>query len=232
MSNRQSQMNDPRECPAYTLLEAAHYLIVPNATIRYWSVGRDGSAPLIRIPEPQKSPTLLSFFNLVELHILAAIRREHKVKMASIRKALQYLGRKAQDPQAKRYPLISHELETDGLDLFIERYGQLINISQEGQMTMREVIDAALQRIERDANGIPIKLYPFTQSSTDGAPSLVSIDPRISAGRPVITGTGLSTQIIAERYKAGESVNDLAQDYERDDAEIEEAIRCELQAVA
>jgi len=51
-------------------------------------------------------------------------------------------------------------------------------------------------------------------------------------GRPVIVGAGLSTQIIAERYKAGESVHDLAKDYERDDFEIEEAIRCELDAAA
>ena len=61
---------------------------------------------------------------------------------------------------------------------------------------------------------------------------MVVINPAISAGRPVIVGTGLATQIIAERYKAGESVSDLANDYERPDEEIEEAIRCELQAAA
>jgi len=60
----------------------------------------------------------------------------------------------------------------------------------------------------------------------------IAISPGICAGRPVIVGTGLSTQIIAERYKAGESVHDLAKDYERDDFEIEEAIRCELDAAA
>lgn len=58
------------------------------------------------------------------------------------------------------------------------------------------------------------------------------IDPALSAGRPVITGTGLATEVIAERFKAGESVSDLAKDYERKEAEIEEAIRCELKAAA
>ena len=61
---------------------------------------------------------------------------------------------------------------------------------------------------------------------------MVVIDPMVSAGRPVIEGTGLVTQLIAERYKAGESINDLANDYERGTEEIEEAIRCELQAAA
>ena len=57
---------------------------------------------------------------------------------------------------------------------------------------------------------------------------MVVIDPRLSGGRPVLAGTGLATELIAERYKAGESVEDLAKDYEREESEIEEAVRCEL----
>ena len=78
----------------------------------------------------------------------------------------------------------------------------------------------------------PIKLYPFTRSNIDNAPTIVVIDPALSAGRPVIAGTGLATEVIAERYKAGEAVGELAKDYERREAEIEEAIRCELKAAA
>ena len=118
------------------------------------------------------------------------------------------------------------------MDLFIEQYGKLINISQSGQMAIRELISAALSRINRDPEGIPIKLYPFTRPDIDNAPSMVVIDPMLSAGRPVIAGTGITTQIIAERYKMGESVSDLAFDYERENSEIEEAIRCELKLAA
>ena len=46
-------------------------------------------------------------------------------------------------------------------------------------------------------------------------------------GRPVLAGTGIATAVIAERYKAGESTAELAQDYGREQAEIEEAMRCE-----
>ena len=230
METSRRQMDNSREVPAYTISEAAHYLTVPAATIRYWSLGRNDYAPLIVVPE--HSPTLLSFFNLAELHVLAAIRRKHEVKMQSIRKAIQYLTEHTRRPTDKRHPLISCELETDGLDLFIERYGNLINISRAGQTAIREIISAALRRIDRDPDGRPIKLYPFTRASIDDAPAMVVIDPALCAGRPVIVGTGLATQLIAERYKAGESVIDLAGDYERGTAEIEEAIRCELQAAA
>ena len=223
-------VNDPTDLPAYTISEAAHYLTVPAATIRYWSVGRDDYRPLIEVPK--RVPTLLSFLNLTELHVLAAIRREHEVKMLSVRRAIQYLAQHAQGAMDQRHPLISRELETDGLDLFIEQYGQLINISQAGQTAMREIITAALRRIDRDPAGVPIKLYPFTRSTMDDTPTMIVIDPMLSAGRPVIAGTGLATQLIAERYKAGESISDLAHDYERENKEIEEAIRCEIHAAA
>ena len=128
--------------------------------------------------------------------------------------------------------MISADLETDGLDLFIERYGHLVSISQAGQTVMRERMTAALHRIDRGPQGLPIKLYPFTRSTIDDAPALIVIDPTLAAGRPVLKGTGLATGILAERYKAGESVAQLARDYERSKAEIEEAIRCELRTAA
>lgn len=162
----------------------AHYLAIPTATVRYWAVGQDRYAPLIAAPK--HSPFLLSFLNLVELHILASIRRVHEVKMPSIRRAIQFLKRGARCSADRRYPLLSCNLDTDGVDLFIEKYGSLINISQTGQMAIREVIGAALRRINRDSKGFPIKLYPFTRPGqiTD-TPAMIVIDPNLSAGRPV-----------------------------------------------
>ena len=230
MAGRRTQADDFRELPAYTISEAAHYLSAPAATVRYWSLGQGGYEPLIAVSK--HSPALLSFLNLTELHVLAAIRRKHVVAMPKIRKAIEYLVENVLDESDRPHPLISCKLETDGLDLFIEQYGQLINISQGGQMAMRAIIIAALSRIERDLQGVPVKLYPFTRTAMEDAPAMVVIDPRLSAGRPVIAGTGLATQIIAERCKAGESVSQLAEDYEREEAEIEEALRCEIKLAA
>ena len=222
--------HDPRQLPCYPVSEVARYLEVPATTVRYWSVGRGNYEPLTAAAS--HPPTLLSFLNLTELHVLAAIRRRHGVKMQSVRRAIQYLADRSRSELEARHPLISRELETDGLDLFIEEYGKLINISQEGQTVIREVVRAALRRIERGPEGMPVKLYPFTREAIENAPAMIVIDPRLSAGRPVIAGTGLATQVIAERYKAGESVRELAYDYGREQAEIEEAIRCEVPLAA
>ena len=219
-----------RELPAYSAGEVAHYLNLPRSTVRYWATGKDSSPALIEVADT--NPLAYSFHNLVELHVLAAIRRKYSVPMPKVRRAIDYLRGNTRKEFDKLHPLISEQLQTDGLDLFIEQYGKLVNVSNAGQLAMRDIIEAALRRIERDHHGIPVKLYPFTRNNIKNAPTMVVIDPTLSAGRPVIAGTGLATEVIAERYKAGETVAELAKDYDRKKAEIEEAIRCELRAAA
>jgi uncharacterized protein (DUF433 family) len=107
-------------------------------------------------------------------------------------------------------------------------YGRLLNVSQSGQLARREIVEAYLRRIEWDEAGVAARLYPFTRKRAPDEPKVIVIDPRISFGRPVLAGTGISTAVIAERYKAGESIDQLADDYGRARLEIEEAIRCEL----
>jgi uncharacterized protein (DUF433 family) len=93
---------------------------------------------------------------------------------------------------------------------------------------MREMLAAHLKRIDRDAAGAPIRLYPFTRKHDLEEPRVVMMDPRVQYGRPVLVRSGIPTAVVAERYKAGESIQDLATDYGREPREIEEAIRCEL----
>ena len=230
MAKAISKRRNLYELPAYSVAEVAHCLNIPKSTVRYWASGKGSSAALIEAADAH--PLALSFHNLVELHVLATIRRRHKVSMSKVRRAIDHLQEITRDGFGKLHPLISKQLQTDGLDLFVERYGMLVNISSAGQVAMRGIIEAALRRIRRDGQGIPIKLYPFTRNDIDDAPEVIVIDPALSAGRPVIAGTGIATEIIAERYKAGETIAELVMDYECKEAEIEEAIRCELRAAA
>jgi len=225
---------DLREMPAYGINEAAHYLGIPNATLRSWVLGRPyptGAGerffrPIIELPD--KEERLLSFQNLVEAHVLDAIRRVHGVTFGRVRKAVEYLKTKL----ASKHPLAEQKFATDGVDLFVEVFGQLVNVSREGQLAIRDLIQAYLQRIERDPIGAPVRLYPFTRERKPDEPKIIVIDPSISFGRPVLVGTGIATTIIAQRYKAGESVEELAEDYGRSRSDIEEAIRSELWLVA
>ena len=223
-----SGIPDRRYLPAYSVAEGAHYLGLPTATLRAWSLGqRMGDKPpfraILRLPDAETP--ILSFVNLVEAHVLSALRREHRVPLQTIRKAIQYLHRQFPSP----HPLADHAFATDGVTLFVEKFGELLQVPGSGQMAMQKLLEAHLERISRDAFGVPIKLYPFTRWRGDTKePKAVEIDPRLSFGRPVLVGTGIPTAVIAERYKAGETIAELAEDYHRQATEIEEALRCEL----
>jgi uncharacterized protein (DUF433 family) len=222
--------SSPDEQPAYSLTEASRYLAIPPATLRSWVAGRKYPTdlgprffkPIIQLPGDVRDG--LSFVNLVEAHVLDAIRRHHHVPLSKIREAIEYLRKHF----SSKHPLAAQRFETDGLDLFIEKFGQLINVTQSGQTALRELLRAHLHRVEHDSAGSAVRLYPFTRRRDLREPKVVVIDPHVSYGRPVLVGTGIPTAIIAERYKAGESIDELAEDYGRERNEIEEAIRCEL----
>ena len=218
---------DRRELPAYSPAEAAHYLNIPLSPIRYWAAGRTGGSKGL-IQPAERHPLSLSFRNLVELHVLGAIRRRFEISMPKVRSSIDLVQRRFKIER----PLVSTQFATDGIDLFVERYGKLLNVTRDGQVEMRELLEASLKRIERDDHGIPIRLFPFTRNAVDDTPRLIVIDPELGFGRPVIAGTGLVTEEIAARYKAGDSIPELARNYGRPAAEIEEAVRCELQLSA
>lgn len=224
---------DPRQAPAYSAAEAAHYLYVPVATLRSWSFGRTYPTasgkrffePVITLPDAKLR--LLSFTNLVEAHVLSAVRRKG-VSLPNVREAIDHL----QSHYGIDHPLADVRFKTDGLSLFIEILGQLVNVSMRGQTVIREIMEAHLERVEHDEQGLAARLFPFTRVGSAGLsqPRTVVIDPRIAFGRPVLVGTGIPTAVLADRYKAGESMQELAEDYECGRDLIEEAIRCELAA--
>lgn len=146
--------------------------------------------------------------------------------MPKVRKAMDFVRGRLRESR----PLISTQFETNGIDLFVEYCGQLLNVTRAAQAEMRDVLQESLRRIDRDPKGLPIRLYPFTRNQLADAPRLVVIDPSRSFGRPVIAGSGLVTAEIAARVKAGESLKDLAEDYRQPTNVLAEAVRCELQA--
>ena len=222
---------DPREIPNYGITEAARYLGLPVATLRSWTLGRRYSTvsgeqmwpPLIELPNAEVRE--LSFMNLVEASALATIRRRHKITMPAVRTAIEYLEQALGSP----HPL-AERLETDGLDLFINKYGQLINLSQAGQLGIRECLEAHLQRVEHDAEGLAIRLFPWTRGESLESPKIVTIDPLVSFGKPIIAGTGIRTEVLASRLRAGDSIATLKHDYGLKEEQVEEAIRYELLA--
>ena len=222
---------DPRDVPRYTVGEAAHHLRLPVTTLHQWVRGRSfpdargtrkSVGPVIHLPRSREGSYLLTFLNLVEAYVLASIRRVHNVPLQKVRKALAYLRQRMEVAR----PLIDEDFLTDGADLFVERLGALIQVSSEGQAAMRAFLAKSLTRVDRDPKGLLVALFPWAHAPDE--PRAVEIDPRRAFGKLVISGTGIPTADVAARMYAGESVDELADDYRLARPQIEAALRWEL----
>ena len=203
---------DYRDLPVYSLAEAVAFLDIPNTTLRWWVFGgfagryRKWNEPLIERPEG--SDDLVSFNNLAELHILSVTTKLHKVKLKAVRAAVDHI--KKEFPA--KHPLLSKAFYTDGRDLFVKTIEQTINVTQQGQLALKPILDLYLERIVRDDSFLPTKIYPVTRGQKTSR--VVSIIPTVSSGRPVIDGYGIPVSSIWGRYRGGDSLDLLAKDYE------------------
>lgn len=218
--------NDILEVPIYGALDAAHYLRVPYQTLRYWVRGRNSVGPIVT--PAASDPPRLSFMNLLECHMLSAMRSEYDLRLPKVRRALRTLA----SIENSKHPLLEIVFETDRIDLFVRQADELINLSRpkHGQREFKEFLEMHMERIETK-NG-SFRFFPFIERRIREEPRSIMISPAVSFGRPVIAGTGIPTAVIASRFHARDSVGDLAREYGRSDKEIEEAIRWESRATA
>lgn len=163
---------------------------------------------------------LLSFWNLIEAHVLRSLRTDHGVSIREVREAVRFAERSLRVGRL----LLRKELSTDPGMLFLERYGELINLSKSGQLAMRQVLERHLKRVEWDEWQFPVRLYPFTSEDGTASEKPIAIDPKVAFGRPILIRTGVSTAAIAERVDAAEKVEDIADDYGLTVAEVEQAV--------
>lgn len=220
---------DPRLAPAYTIAEAARYLRIPTPTVRSWVVGRhyprqSGQArfePIVTLPgDPSHR---LSFRNLIELAALRALRTEHEFKLSAVREALQFARRDL----GVSALLASRDLYAHPGQLFLDHYGQLINLNRAGQLGIWAVLQGLLARIQWD-KGLAVRFFPPLPSRPEA--SSIMLDPTVSFGRPVLARLGVTTAVIVDRINAGEELAEVAKDYGAANEEIMDALAYERAA--
>jgi hypothetical protein len=73
---------------------------------------------------------------------------------------------------------------------------------------MKALLQEYLKRVDRDAHGVAVRLFPFTRPQTApgdprvilAQPRVIAIDPAVAFGRPVISGSRVPTAEIFERF--------------------------------
>jgi uncharacterized protein (DUF433 family) len=212
------------EIPLYGLAEAALYLRVPIKTLEYWVFGAGNIGPMVEAAS--RIPRALSFMNLLECHMLAAMRSLYQLKLPKIRRGIATLNATSK----YSHPLIEQPIFTNRVDLLVKDLDKIVNLSRDGQLAIPEIVTVHLERVEFDKGRF--RFFPFVRERSKTEPKLIVINPSVGFGKPVIAGTGISTAVLASRFNARESMPDLAREYGLDEKQIEEAIRWETRAVA
>jgi uncharacterized protein (DUF433 family) len=223
---RADHYTDKWDIPIYTYREAAYYLGVHKGVLRTWVLGRTvptraGTTQWVGPLIPAADPTngLLSFYNLAEAHILAASRYKHEVTIRSIRSAIVHL----QNRYPSAHPLLSKDFYTDGFDLFIKGMEETENLSKQGQLAFKPILDLFLKRIDFDERFRPKKIWPLIKGQPESE-KVVSMVFGVSAGRPTVDGTGVPVMMLWQRKEAGDEIEEIADDYEIDVSKVKKAI--------
>ena len=133
---------DPRDIAAYTVGEAARYVRIPAQTLRSWVAGQSYSRDSRRlsfhalITAPEYAPVRLSFNNIIEAYTLRALRTRHGVSIIAAREAMDVAERACDT----RRLLLRPELRTGGGELFLAKYGELVNLTKAGQIAIKHIL--------------------------------------------------------------------------------------------
>jgi uncharacterized protein (DUF433 family) len=155
------------------------------------------------IIKSDRTTTLLTFHDLAEAYVLASLTRRFGLPLQRVRSALRFVGGDR--------PLLATPFLTDGRGIFIEQMGKLVDAAYSGQTAIREVVESSLERVELDSQRLPLRLYPWRREPTE--PRIIALDPHRSFGRPTVVGSAVQSETIIDRHRAGESVAQLAADY-------------------
>jgi uncharacterized protein (DUF433 family) len=165
-------------------------------------------------------PACLSFFNVVEARFLAAYR-DVGVPMQRVRPALEFVAKRMKIQR----PLLTQRFETDGRNLFVHWINEardargLLDVSAGGQYAWPEIVASHFREIEfRDEKPVRLWLNPA---------HTIAVDPTIGFGLPIIPAKGIRTEILFERFRSGETVDEIVEDFGLERSEVEEAIRWE-----
>lgn len=210
----------------YSYADVDRLVQLPAGTARRWINGyeRAGTSyqPVLR--EVPQDRDVVTWGELVEVRLLAEFR-SRKVPVQHLRPAIVRLRKEfGPYPLARAAPF----LEASGRELVL-RVQLEVSLDAPLQLVVvrdnQLMLSTASERFSQSAhfgNGVVDSIQPLAQSP------LVRLDPRRAFGQPAIGGRALRTSSLAENFRAGSTMTELADLYDLALPEVEQALRFEL----
>lgn len=222
--------------PLYTVAEAAAYVRVPRQTFGTWAHGytrkRHGrrttkAQPIVTSVRAGRREPEIPFIGLAEGMVLAAFRSSG-VPMQRIRPALEVL----KDELGLDHALASRRLFSDGAEILYdyavkEDESELLGLTvvRTRQRVFAPVIEDYLQRITYAQDGWAQRLrLPVSEN--------VIVDPKRAFGQPIFEHGAVRVEDVLDRWKAGDSLKDVASDFGVPAQDVEEVLRVAFKTAA
>jgi uncharacterized protein (DUF433 family) len=209
--------------PLYSFAEADRIVRVTPGTSRRWLKGYHFWYDHERREMPPVTPGLgeqdaVSFVDLMEVAAVSKLRQK-RFSFKRIRQINAYCRLYLKEPR----PLVTQKFKVAGRDIFLDDdFDVLVDVGREaGMLAWREVLEPFLEDVEYE-NELARRWWPL------GKERMVVVDPDYGFGLPVIEGTGVRTEIIAERHRAGDSIDEIAYDFDVTPEQIKDALWWEM----
>lgn len=226
---RKLDPTDPRLSQGiFTLGESAAYLGVPKSTLHRWAGPSNGWPPIITYFGGVGREANVPFVGFAEAYVLSAFRRAG-VPMQRIRPAVQRLASEI----GVEHALASEKLYTDGAEVLYDYASQEdddlleLTVVRTGQKQFSDLIREYLRRVRYGDDGwvAELELPTYEQAR-------VVVNPRRAFGFPLLVRGGARVEDLVDRFKAGDSVAEIADDFAVPAPDVEDVIRVAIRAAA
>ncbi|MBI1759409.1 MAG: DUF433 domain-containing protein [Actinobacteria bacterium] len=211
----------------YVMRDVDLHLGLPAGTAKRWidgyARGTGFYPPVIR--DEHTGDDLVTWGEFVETRLLAGYRAKG-ISLQRLRPAVQLLRREFGSP----YPLATARpyLDVEGRELVmrvqdeadLEQPLRLV-VVRSGQLVLADPAQDFADRAVFEGRGRAVTALRAEKDTPD-----VRIDPLRQTGQPVVRS--VPTAVLAEGFRAGESVEVLAQLYDLSDDQVMQAIRYEM----
>lgn len=219
--SRRALLDEPR----YSLSEADHLAGLTRGTARRWLLGyayqHDGHRvrqPPVGVAAREEFPGA-SFLDLVELVAIGRLKA-YGFALPSVRRIVE----NCRDIMDVPRPLVSLRFKTDGREIFVERSGILVDVGvQKRRQAWIEVLGPFLETLDHDEQlQLAVRWWPR------GRQDAIVVDPEYGFGFPVVRDSGVRTEILLERFRAGDLPAQIARDFRLTEDSVERALQFEV----
>lgn len=200
--------------PAYRIAAAARYAQTTRQTVARWHRGTEAGGAGMPEREPREA---LSYLQLIEVAVVAAFRQKG-VSLKGIRTARDYAAQQFEC----EFPFAQLEFARAGRDLLLN-LEDILPGDEAGAIVANKwgqrAWDEFLPEFEYEGGDIVVQWH------VRGKQSPILIDPRVAFGAPTVNG--VPTWAVKGRREAGETIDEIGDDFSLAQEEVVAALEFE-----